>query len=204
MTTTCTCIHEPEVDAGRTLHASYCPMTEPITTVEAAVAELGALPMPAGNPTQALSDERLAEIQARVAELGKHGLPGGTWKASPTDGKSVLPPETAHVVEDVLRTSGALLRSSVGVFGEAVHAEFAAHASEDVPALLAEIRRLKDELERPPATEYAIRFSDSSVLREGNPLDRGEQERRLADYLPECPQARLVQRTVSPWTEADR
>jgi hypothetical protein len=55
-----------------------------------------------------------------------------------------------------------------------------------------------------PATEYGIRFSDSSVLREGNPLDRGEQERRLAGYLPECPQVRLVQRTVGPWTEADR
>jgi hypothetical protein len=45
-------------------------MTEPITTVEAAVAELGALPMPAGNPTQALSELKplAAVIEDTIAQ----------------------------------------------------------------------------------------------------------------------------------------
>jgi hypothetical protein len=102
--------------------------------------------------TQPLTDHQLDEIEARAAALNTLGLPGGTWTASPRDEKSVLPPEMAHVVEDVLRTKHSLLRSSVGVFGDERHAGFIAHAREDVSALLAEVRRLRDrvaELEGP-------------------------------------------------------
>lgn len=88
--------------------------------------------------------DRLTEIAARAAALNSNSLPGGTWIASPRDELSVLPPETAHVVEDVLRTEkGAILRSSVGTFGHEAHATFTAHAREDVQWLLAEVERLR-------------------------------------------------------------
>jgi hypothetical protein len=95
-----------------------------------------------------VTEQQLDEIETRAAKLNSLGLPGGTWTASPCDEKSVMPPELAHVVEDVLSTGGAKLRSSVGVFGDEAHAEFAAHAREDVPALLAEVRRLRAVLEQ--------------------------------------------------------
>ncbi|MFE7972975.1 hypothetical protein [Streptomyces shenzhenensis] len=95
--------------------------------------------------TDRLTDQQLDEIAARADALNGLGLPGGSWATSPRDEKSVVPPEMAHVVEDVLRTKHSLLRSSVGVFGDERHAEFVAHAREDVPALLAEIRRLKQQ-----------------------------------------------------------
>lgn len=104
--------------------------------------------------TQPLTDHQLDEIEARAAALNTLGLPGGTWTASPRDEKSVLPPEMAHVVEDVLRTKHSLLRSSVGVFGDERHAEFIAHAREDVSALLAEVRRLRDRVAELEAYAY--------------------------------------------------
>jgi signal transduction histidine kinase len=94
----------------------------------------------------------LDQIEARANALNALGIPGGTWTATPRDEKSVMPPELAHVVEDVLQTGGARLRSSVGVFGDPAHAEFVAHAREDVAAMAAEIRRLRArvaELEGP-------------------------------------------------------
>lgn len=90
-----------------------------------------------------LTDQQLDEIETRANALNDRGLPGGTWQTSPRDEKSVVPPEMAHVVEDVLRTKAALLRSSVGVFGDEAHAEFVAHAPADVAALVAEVRRLR-------------------------------------------------------------
>ncbi|MEU8902140.1 hypothetical protein [Streptomyces mirabilis] len=102
--------------------------------------------------TSQLTDQQFNEIDARANALNDLGLPGGTWQAGPRDEKSVVPPEMAHVVEDVLRTKAALLRSSVGVFGDEAHAEFAAHAPADIATLLVEVRRLRTrvaELEGP-------------------------------------------------------
>lgn len=97
--------------------------------------------------TSELTTQQLDDIATRRAALDTLGLPGGTWTASPRDEKSVLPPETAHVVEDVLSTKHSRLRSSVGVFGDAVHAEFTAHAPQDVRLLLDEVHRLRAALE---------------------------------------------------------
>lgn len=94
---------------------------------------------------QPLTDQQLDDIDARRAALNNRGLPGGTWTASPRDEKSVVPPEMAHVVEDVLGTQHSLLRSSVGVFGDEAHAAFVARAPEDVDVLVAEVRRLRAE-----------------------------------------------------------
>lgn len=77
-------------------------MTEPITELSAAVAAVGALPMPVGNQPQPMSDEQLAEIDNRAA----------------------------HLYEDVRLPAEADI-----VVGE------------DVPALLAEVERLKAELD---------------------------------------------------------
>lgn len=49
-------------------------MSEPITNVEDAVRELGALPMPVGPEPQALSSERLAEIRDRAVYLHANGV----------------------------------------------------------------------------------------------------------------------------------
>lgn len=95
----------------------------------------------------------IAELRALLAELDQDRvLPGGTWTASPLDDKSTLPPGSAqppedvkqYVVEDQLRTpsGNALIRGSVGIFGNERHARFTALAHQALPALLAEIERL--------------------------------------------------------------
>ena len=90
--------------------------------------------------------DRLAEIQARMDRLNAdRTLTGGTWTASPVNDKSVLPPEQAHVVEDVVQTASFVTRASVGVFGDERHAQFAAAAREDMPWLVDEIVRLRAE-----------------------------------------------------------
>ena len=86
----------------------------------------------------------IAELRALIAELEQDRvLPGGTWTASKLDAKSVLPPEGVkrYVVEDQLRTpsGAALIRGSVGVFGDERHARFTALAHQALPALLAEL-----------------------------------------------------------------
>jgi hypothetical protein len=57
-----------------------------------------------------------------------------------------------------------------------------------------------------PVVEFAVRLPSGNVVRTGNPTSRREQEARLARYIGEFPQARLVQRTVryGDWTEADQ
>jgi hypothetical protein len=55
-------------------------MTEPITTVEAAVAELGALPVPAGSPTQDDPVARDREI-LRAAPKSSDDWDDETWAA---------------------------------------------------------------------------------------------------------------------------
>jgi hypothetical protein len=108
---------------------------QPITDVETAVRELGALPMPMGNPP--MDAERLAEIVARVS-----AATDGPWR---NDVYGVLGPDT--VVAEVggyERVVGSLY-FGVGQQAEADEA-FALHAREDVPALLAEVQRLKAAL----------------------------------------------------------
>ncbi|WP_405537011.1 hypothetical protein [Streptomyces antimycoticus] len=93
-----------------------------------------------------LSPEREAEYRRAAAELDTdRTLSLGTWTASPVNEKSVFPPEQAHVVEDVMRTKHSVLRASVGVFGDERHAQFTAMAREAVPALLAELDRVRGE-----------------------------------------------------------
>jgi DNA repair exonuclease SbcCD ATPase subunit len=118
----------------------------------------------------------LDAIDARRAALNTLGLPGGTWTASPCDEKSVTPPELSHVVEDVLHTSGAKLRSSVGVFGDPAHADFVAHAREDVPAMAAEIRRLRAEL--------------AELKRPAVEAKRNEIRQSFTDLIAQCEQDR--------------
>jgi cell division protein ZapA (FtsZ GTPase activity inhibitor) len=208
-------------------------MTEPITTVEAAVAELGALPMPAGNPTQALSDERLAEIREHVAETKNWSL--GNLAARDLlaevqrlneqverlkdDRVRLLDQQAkdddeyvqATAQRDRYRLAWTSARERAQAYGEGILRVVKDRESyqgwlKQEQAATQQLKARIAELESATATEFGIRFSDSTTLRSGNPLDRSEQERRLADYLPECPQARLVQRTVryGDWTEADR
>lgn len=90
-----------------------------------------------------MTAEKLAEITARVDGLDRdRTFNGGVWKCSPVDSKSVLPPQTNFVVEDVLKTGDCIIRASVAVFADESLAEFTAHAREDVPALLARIAEL--------------------------------------------------------------
>lgn len=99
------------------------------------------------NPTPApLSPEREAEIRERIDRVnGDRVMTGSTWLASPVGPKSVFPPEQSHVVEDVLETKHAVIRGSVGVFGDKQHAEFTAHAPDDIAALLDELVRVRAE-----------------------------------------------------------
>ncbi|MFD5386314.1 hypothetical protein ACFWMG_15460 [Streptomyces sp. NPDC127074] len=97
------------------------------------------------NPAS-LSREYEAEIRERLDRLNDDRvMTGSTWLASSVGPKSVFPPEQSHVVEDVLETKHSVIRGSVGVFGDKQHAEFTAHAPDDVAALLDEIDRLRAE-----------------------------------------------------------
>lgn len=97
--------------------------------------------------TAPLPPQREAEIRDRIDRLDDdRTFAAATWLASSISAKSVLPPEQTHVVEDVLETKHSVIRASVGVFGDKLHAEFAAHARDDVPALLDEIDRLRGAL----------------------------------------------------------
>ncbi|MGW2010960.1 hypothetical protein [Streptomyces nigrescens] len=103
---------------------------------------------PADSSTIPLAPEYEAEIRDRIARLDGDRTMPGTWLASSIGARSVLPPEHSHVVEAVVETKHSVMRSSVGVFGEKLHAEFTAHANTDIPALLDEIDRLRAELAR--------------------------------------------------------
>lgn len=97
--------------------------------------------------TDRLTPEREAEIAAAVAELdADRMLAAGCWTASPVDEKSMLPPELAFAVEDVVRMESATIRGSVGVFGDERHAAFAALARTAVSELLAELAAVRAEL----------------------------------------------------------
>lgn len=104
-------------------------MSEPITSVEAAVRELGALPMPAGPEAQALSAERLAEIAARA-----DAATAGPWC---TDGAEIYQGTEyifdAEWIGETCRVDGD---------GGKADAVFVAHARADVPALLVDNERL--------------------------------------------------------------
>ena len=78
-----------------------------------------------------ITDKRLTEIQARVEAATE-----GPWDDQPnwTD--------TARVV---LNGDGEALWDAVGLMADA-DADFIAHAREDIPALLAEIDRLRGQL----------------------------------------------------------
>lgn len=105
--------------------------------------------------SEPLSPEYEAEIRDRVDRLDDNRtFPTATWLASSVSEKSVFPPEQSHVVEDVVQTASFVTRASVGVFGDKQHAEFTAHARDDVPALLAEIDRLRTDLAKSPDEEY--------------------------------------------------
>jgi hypothetical protein len=107
--------------------------------------------------TTPLSPERLAEIRARVEGLDHdRTFNGSAWKSTPVDSKSVLPPQQNFVVEDVLKTSDCVIRASVAVFADESLADFTAHARQDVPALLAEVERLKAEV---ASVERDVRWS---------------------------------------------
>ena len=93
-------------------------------TTAAAVAAQGALPVPVGDQPQPLGDTRLAEIAARVEAASK-----GPWKL-------------CEDYSDVLDGDGHQILSH---FHDA-DGQFTAHARQDVPALLAEVQRLKAAL----------------------------------------------------------
>jgi hypothetical protein len=98
----------------------------------AAVAAQGALPVPVGEQPQPLDDARLAEIRERADAAHP-----GPWRRS--DDESSL--------ERYVLSEDDLFAVSFGYRGNNTQAEadFIAHARQDVPALLAEVERLKAE-----------------------------------------------------------
>ncbi|MGY1579204.1 hypothetical protein [Streptomyces sp. MN13] len=102
----------------------------------AAVAALGALPMPVGDQPQPLTDARLAEITARV-----EAATPGPWR---TDGWEIYQGGEGEA-PDLMKWIGETCRVD-DYDGSRNDADFIAHAREDVPALLAEVQRLKAEL----------------------------------------------------------
>lgn len=76
-------------------------------------------------------------------------------------------------------------------------AEFIAHAREDVPALVAEVRRLRTLLPEPLETEWAIRWLADATI---TPVDDEQEARRRATRHQ---YAEAVKRPVGPWEPAD-
>jgi hypothetical protein len=102
-------------------------------TTAAAVAAQGALPVPVGDQPQPLHDTRLAEMRERADAAHP-----GPWRRSDDEGS----------LERYVLSEDDLFAVSFGYRGNNTQAEadFVAHAREDVPALLAEVERLKTEL----------------------------------------------------------
>ncbi len=120
-----------------------------------------------------LSEQQLAEISGRVDGLDRDRIfKGGAWKSSPVDAKSVLPPQTNFAVEEVLKTGDCVIRASVAVFADEKLADFTAAAREDVPALLAEVERLKAEL----ATARAAALNEGADLLVAYCPDHGSKD----------------------------
>ncbi|WP_211832861.1 hypothetical protein [Streptomyces asiaticus] len=114
--------------------------------------------------------ERETEIRKRIDRLnGDRVMTGSTWRASSVGPKSVFPPEQSHVVEDVLETKHSVIRGSVGVFGDKQHAEFTAHAPDDIAALLAELNRIRAERQQTNAAlaerDVALKAAEAEVSR---------------------------------------
>jgi hypothetical protein len=108
-------------------HGEWTTLYEPpITSLPAAVAAQGALPVPVGDQPQPLNDTRLAEIAARVEAASK-----GPWTVC-EDYSDVLDGDGHQIISHFHDPDG----------------QFTAHARQDVPALLAEVERLKAELAR--------------------------------------------------------
>lgn len=123
-----------------------------------------------------LTPEYEAEIRERIDQLDDdRTFPNATWLASSASSKSVFPPAQSHVVEDVVETKHFVTRASVGVFGDKRHAEFTAHARDDIPTLLAEIDRLRAERDayRAEVLREAIEAARSEYLHDdtGTPED---------------------------------
>lgn len=125
--------------------------------------------------TTPLSPERLAEIRARVEGLDHdRTFNGSTWKSAPVDSKSVLPPQQNFVVEDVLKTSDCVIRASVAVFADESLADFTAHARQDVPALLAEVDRLRLTPHERLILRFALEMADDAIA--SNPVDFTDED----------------------------
>jgi hypothetical protein len=131
----------------------------------AAVAAQGALPVPVGNQSQPLDDTRLAEIAARVEKATP-----GPWSAHEdwpgrvfSDGN----PNYLHIA----RTTG---------WNAEANEKFIAHAREDVPALLAEVERLKAELAKyvgqEPTVAEEMAYLSRSVQAVADVCDKAEQQ----------------------------
>jgi hypothetical protein len=111
-------------------------VSESITNVEDAVAELGALPVPVGPEPQALSAVRLDEISARAA-----AATAGPWCT-----------DSWEIYQGVVYEPGFSLwvgetcRGTTSPEQDCADAEFVAAARSDVPELVAEVVRLHTQV----------------------------------------------------------
>ncbi|MFE7899236.1 hypothetical protein ACFU3E_17235 [Streptomyces sp. NPDC057424] len=147
----------------------------------AAVAAEGALPVPVGDQPQPLDDARLAEIAARVEKASR-----GPW---------TLAYEYCDCSEDCghgLYVSR--INTGAGPATELVDLpngewELMVHAREDIPALLAEVERLKATLAKyvgaEPTIAEEMAYLSRSVEAVTKVCDEAErQARRWEDPLP--------------------
>lgn len=109
---------------------------KPITSLPDAVAFLGALPMKVGPVPQALPVERLAEIEARASEATV-----GPWCA---DAWEIY--QGAEYEPGISPWIGETCRGTSSPEQDRADAVFVAAARSDVPALVAEVRRLRGAL----------------------------------------------------------
>lgn len=113
-------------------------MTEPITELSAAVAAVGALPMPVGNPVEPMSERRLAEIKNRRYDE----VTSGPWLvANDQHGNAIVYVECQSPEGQTL---ASVLLVADGAAEEDV--QFVCSARRSVPELLAEVERLKGAL----------------------------------------------------------
>lgn len=109
-------------------------MSESITNVEAAVRELGALPVPVGTKPQPMSDERFAQIRNRRLDE----VTSGPWLIA--DGAGGRP--VVYVEELLNGVVGARVLLAAEGASEA-DVQFVASARRSVPELIAEVGRLR-------------------------------------------------------------
>lgn len=150
--------------------------------------------------SEPMSDERLEQIQARAAAATP-----GPWEAWDTGDPPTEDEARAWIV------TGSLHLATLYAGDPSANATFAAHAREDIPALLNEIDRLHEEVRGQRAVaEMNARVAEAAYRREDKVRDRLNKSRVVTDEMVEHAAKAMYRQefgsgsAADPWWEDEK